>query len=123
LAKKWDGLKISADSKCTDIFGAIVLASTLFGKNQQRRLIIFSDMRHNTAYLDLETPASIKKGLIDGVQKNRIPDLGGVEVYVLGVHSFGKTPQYYQSLREFWWQYFGRANATVKVYSMERRLP
>ncbi len=123
LLKNWDGLKISPDSRCTDVFGAIALASTLFGKGQQRKLIIFSDMRHNTGSIDLETPASIKKGLIDQVQKKGLPDLGGAEVYILGVHSFGKDPLYYQSLREFWLQYFGRADATVKVYSMERKFP
>lgn len=124
LTKVWEKQKIEADEKCTDIFGALKLASLLMPESRQKKLIIFSDMRHNANGIDIESPAFIKNQIIDEVQKKGlIPDLKGLEVYILGVHSFGKESKYYQSLKDFWQEYFRRSGAAVRAYSMEREVP
>lgn len=123
LSRKWEALKIDTSSRNTDLLGAILLAAQFIEDKSRSRIYIFSDMRHTTSDLDLESPKEIKKELVEEVwKKGLIPNLSGAAVYCLGVHSHGKDFRYYNSLRNFWVEYFRRAGAYLKVYSMERRL-
>jgi hypothetical protein len=111
----------------TDILGALLVAGELFRQRPASRkvLVIFSDMRHETAALDLERAGvvSVASTLESTEQQRLIADLHGVEVCVLGVHSAGRTYAYWSSLREFWSAYFKRAGASVKAYTVLRDLP
>jgi hypothetical protein len=88
-------------------------------------LAIFSDMRRYTEVLDLERPSTLRPAkAIEGVEKQRlIPNLKGVEVYVLGADAAGKSIGYWQHLRDFWTAYFQKAGASLLCYSVLRELP
>jgi len=111
----------------TDNFGALLVASELFKQTPQARkvLVIFSDMRHETATINLENPAVIAVDrFLAKAEKNRLlADLHGVEVHILGVDSAGKTVIYWNSLRDFWTQYFRQVGARLETYSILRELP
>ncbi len=105
----------------TDIMGALLLAGELFNEDgaSQKFLIIFSDMRHHTRDLDLETGNAVR------VHGGRIPQasLAGVEVYALGVDGAGKPLSYWLTLERFWREYLGNAHATVRRYAPLREIP
>ena len=114
--KKQD-LKPVADS--TDVFGAIHLASILFAdvNSKRKNLILFSDMRQYGKGFDFESPSELRPEALLGQVKRqgKLPSLNGVKVWCLGVHASGKTPVYWESLRNFWEQYFKLANAAKIV--------
>jgi len=111
----------------TDIFGALALAAdVLEGSTGSRKLlVIFSDMRHSTNDIDLERPATIpvREALRRVEQQHLLAHLTGIEIYVLGVDGAGKSVAYWNSLRDFWLEYFQRAGADLKTYSVLRDFP
>lgn len=122
LVKAWKdrARRIEPTFRETDILGALVIANQIFDNapvNSQKILVIFSDMRHHTRDLDLESipgPRLVKL-------KNRVtPVLKDVQVYALGVDGGGKSFSYWQSLMRFWTEYFKSAGATVRAYSVLR---
>jgi len=123
LLKKWKGLDLKPTAKATDLLGALFLASILYSSDKDKRLIIFSDMR-NTSELNIERLKKIDvQRSISIVEKlGLIPDLKGTRVSCLGIHSVGKSPSYWLSLREFWKEFFRRAGAEALTFSIERRL-
>lgn len=122
--KQWKKLDLKATAKATDIFGAVYLAAISFSTTESdKRLIIFSDMRQCAHEINLETPDKIEtERVLKKVEvTGNIPQLKGVTVMCLGVHSAGKTPAYWMSLRDFWTQYFTMAQARLATFSVERR--
>ena len=125
LIKKWHALDLKPNAKGTDIFGAIILSSMRFENNQSEKvLVILSDMRNCSRILDIESPdrIAVDKALNKVENAGLIPDLKKVKVSCLGVHSSGKTPVYWQSLKDFWTQYFQKAGAAKLVFTMGRGL-
>ncbi|PYU64741.1 MAG: hypothetical protein DMG49_25820, partial [Acidobacteria bacterium] len=118
---------LSPTSPKTDILGALLVAADLFRPSSGRRdvLFIFSDMRQDTLTLDLEHPKVVSASLAMGkAERERLlPDLHGVEVYVLGVDGAGKDIAYWQTLRDFWTAYFKKTGADLKTYTVLRELP
>jgi hypothetical protein len=124
LLDKWKQLDLRPTAKATDIFGAVNLASISFSLNEPKKyLIIFSDMRQCAHQFDLERPKKIdsEQVLKKVDRQGLIPKIKGVKVICLGVHSAGKNPAYWLSLKEFWTQYFTKAEANLLIFSMERR--
>ena len=116
------------DFQHTDILGALVLAGQLFGQmpNGGRNvLVVFSDMRHNTPDLNLETTAEIavESALAKTERRGLVADLHSVEVHVLGVDNAGKPMRYWTQLRQFWLMYFAKGGAKVAQYSVLRVVP
>jgi hypothetical protein len=111
----------------TDILGGLLVAGDLFKQTPHARniLIIFSDMRQQTLALALESRGAIPADrLLAKVEEERLlAVLQGVEVYILGVDSAGKSVAYWTELRDFWTAYFRRAGADVKIYSVLRDVP
>jgi hypothetical protein len=110
--------------KASDIIGAVYHASLLLrGKSSEKWLVILSDMRNSTKELDIENMPEIdgEKSLNQLGAKGLIPNLTGVHVAVLGVHTTGKTisPIYYQSLENFWRGFFESAHAEVVAYQTD----
>lgn len=112
----------------TDLLGAMFIVSQSFGQAPpatRKLLIVFSDMRQYTAGLDFEriavsnTDALLNRATHDSGE----PDLGGVEVYAFGVDAAGITYDRWRGIRDFWTEYFGKAGATLKAYSVLRELP
>jgi hypothetical protein len=127
LINEWRNISkdLRPDAKASDIFGAIALAaySLQVERNNSKVLILLSDMRHCNDKVDLERMTVIDEALINKVEKKiLIPDLTGVKVYVIGAHTIGKDPRYYESLKQFWQQYFKRSGADLKLFTYERRI-
>jgi hypothetical protein len=111
----------------TDILRALFLADQLFHERpsgERNRLVIFSDMRQDTADLNLETDKTFDAGAALGrtQKKGLIAGLGNVEVYILGVDNAGKSIAYWNRLREYWLEYFKKAEADVQSYTVLREL-
>lgn len=130
LVRAWQhrAANLEPNSPGTDILGALVVAAQLFEQtpNAERRvLILFSDMRQFTRDLKLENSADIPldRALEKIERKKLLAQLNGIEVYVLGVDAAGKEPAAWDSVRQFWVAYLGRAGARLKNYSMLRIAP
>jgi hypothetical protein len=111
----------------TDIIGALLAANQLLEQspNTSRKiLMIFSDMRQNTADLDLESLRSVPS-LASYEARSKLPvaELRGVSVYVVGADNARKSIAYWQALKEFWTEYFRRTGANLRGYSVLRELP
>jgi cell division protein FtsB len=110
----------------TDIFGALLLAGQIFERQVspgRKVLVIYSDMRHNTPQVNLESPLSVPRFAQINTGDNAIADLRNVAVYARGVDGAGKPIEYWESLRRFWTEYFRNAGAILQGYSVLRALP
>jgi hypothetical protein len=92
-------------------------------RKKRHVLIILSDMRHHTPNLDLESggiaPHFSALKTQNGFSCVALPD---VEVFVAGVGADGKSIAYWESLKEFWSEYFQSAGARLRAYSALREL-
>jgi hypothetical protein len=126
LLNKWRGLKLEPKASGTDLFGAMQLAEIIFGKNSgKKKLLFFSDMAQYGQGFNFEAPSVLDShGLLKEVtQKGLVGSLDGAVVWCLGVHSTGKTPSYWKSLREFWMLYLQQARVKeLKAFTPERRV-
>jgi hypothetical protein len=127
LIQQWKrrSAELKPQFECTDILGMLFVAEQLFAESPKDRhlLVIFSDMRHHTLDLDLESPALVPR--FSTVRKHSqvySARLENAEVYVAGVDDAGKTIPYWQSLRAFWRDYFQSAGARLQGYSALREL-
>jgi hypothetical protein len=112
----------------TDIVGALFLAKQIFDespKASRKVLVIFSDMRHHTRDLDLESGEAVSRSALLGAPSVMSTPalLQGIEVYALGVDGAGKSTVYWQSLQTFWTEYFRHVGAVLRRYSVLRELP
>ena len=91
LLKKLGELDLKPTSDSTDVFGAMHLASALFSSSKDKKLLIFSDLRHNSRDLDIETPNIIQVDPLLKKVRDRglIASLDGASVWCLGVHPIG----------------------------------
>lgn len=107
----------------TDVLGSLMLAGQIFNNQpaSQKILVIFSDMRHHTRDLDLESPSTISRTLVSRSMRELFPDLKDVRVYILGVDNPGKDPAYWQTLRRFWADYLQQAGGQIATYSVLRQ--
>ncbi len=110
--------------KASDVIGAIYHASLLLrSKSAEKWIVILSDMRNSTKELDIENTPEIdrEKSLNQLGANGLIPNLTGVNVAVLSVHTTGKaiSPIYYQSLENFWRGFFEKAHAEVVAYQAD----
>ena len=119
--------RVQPRARRTDILGALLTASQLFAQTPERKrvLVIYSDMRQDTAELDLESPAAIavNSALAQTEKRGLLADLRGVDVHVLGVDAAGRRIAYWEGLRQFWASYFKKSGATLKDFSTLRGLP
>jgi hypothetical protein len=129
LVQAWQGRSATLVShfQQTDLLGSLVVASQIFEPRAGNRniLVILSDMRHETRTLNLAKPALVpaRTAVEKAEEYSLIADLHGVDVYALGVDGAGKDVAYWNSLRTFWVEYFRKAGAEMRVYSMLRDLP
>jgi hypothetical protein len=82
-------------------------------------------MRQCASGINFEKPEKIQGEIVlkKIEQLGLIPEMRGVKVACLGVHSAGKTPVYWSSMKEFWTRYFTMTKAKLLIFSMERRFP
>jgi hypothetical protein len=128
LTERWQQRQatLRPEARQSDIFGALALAAKTCQSNGPAcTVILYSDMRHDTREreVSLEALSEIPPQLIALVKKRgHLQALDGASVYMLGVHTMGRTPQYYNSLERFWRAYFADAGAQVKAFRLDRRL-
>jgi hypothetical protein len=129
LAEQWqDRVRhLSPDARQTDILGTVRLAEQLSNETPQDRkaLVIYSDMRQATPELNLERNDNPTRDLAKrrlGVQ-GPMPDLGGVEVYALGVDAAGGNAVTWDRLEQFWTTYFLTTGAHLESYVALRDPP
>lgn len=112
--------------KQSDVLGAVLLAAQVAESTKAHHpLIIFlSDMRQCSDTIDLERvrQVAVDKSINSTRDLGLLPRLKGASVYVLGAHSAGKSPLYWDSLRKFWEEYFQTTGARVKEFSPLRDL-
>ncbi len=110
----------------SDVIGALAIAQIFLedGSAQEKRLIVFSDMRQATKELDLESPERLNVSDLLAVAEKRgmIPPLRNVDVFVLGVLTNNKSPSYWAALKAFWKGFFEKAGARLKKYSVTREV-
>jgi hypothetical protein len=114
--------------KKTDVLGGLSLLPYLAGlsaKNSSNILLVYSDLRHCTPDLNLESVARIPtaKLLPQLKRSGKIPTLKGYVVYLLGVDPNGKSADYFESLKDFWMKFFEESGAQVRSFSIDRHLP
>jgi hypothetical protein len=127
LVRVWKtrSAKLKPIFRYTDIVGSLLLASQIFTQlndTGKKVLVIFSDMRHSTKDLDIESHP-IVPSFPYAEKRNHIvvADLRGVQVYAAGVDGAGRQIAYWQSLREFWTEYFRAGGASVESYTVLRK--
>jgi hypothetical protein len=126
LVRAWKmrSTQLQARYRYTDIIGALLLARQILdqhGDSGRKMLVIYSDMRHNTPDMDLESPSTPPTFSRAGTKsKIAVADLQGVRVYLLGVDGADRQISYWQGLRSFWQAYFLKAGAALRRYSVLR---
>jgi len=112
--------------RSTDIFGALWLASQIFGRppsvGEQKVLVLFSDMRNSTRDLDMDSAAPYSPATLDQASNRNPVRLPDVNVYALGVDGAGKSMIFWCDLEEFWVQYFHKSGARLQSFSALRKL-
>jgi hypothetical protein len=122
VMNKWKEIKLQPEAKGTDVFGALVLASILFEKEcKTKMLITLSDLR-NSKDIDMENVPVVDANIMSKVEaRGLVADLKDVKVWALGVSTTKKSYQYWNSLKEFWGQYFQKTGANLISFTVERK--
>ncbi|HYR88534.1 MAG TPA: hypothetical protein VE422_30925 [Terriglobia bacterium] len=114
--------------KDTDLFGAIKYAGEILRDappGSTKSLVILSDMRNSTEPVNLEAQRRIQVGktLADLARLKMLIPLQGVQVFVIGADANGKSTTYWDSLRDFWTEYFQRTGANLHTFAATREVP
>ena len=115
--------RLNSDFRHTDVLGALRLAGQIFAQEPTaggRTLVIFSDMRQNTSELNLESSTGVNPPALVTAQRSSVAELRTVKVFVLGADNAERSIRYWQTLQEFWENYFQSAQADLRDYSVLR---
>jgi hypothetical protein len=86
-------------------------------------LVLFSDMRHHTRELDLDsTSAAPATRSVKSATGTTSVDLPQVHIYALEVDDAGRPTAYWQGLKSFWAEYLRESAATLDSFSILREL-
>jgi hypothetical protein len=116
---------LKPDFKQTDIFGALELAGQILAQQPdvgRKELVVFSDMRESVPCLDLERANLVLAFQATANKCGKMPSLRDVQVYVAGADGAGKSMAYWQSLRNFWADYFYKAGAILEGFTVLREI-
>jgi hypothetical protein len=114
-----EGLLAGAASRQTRILDAMLLADRVFHtyKRQKKVLVVFSDMieesdRYNFTRDKLDEP-TVRRIIDHERQAERLPDLAGVRVYVVGAGSTSQLmpSEQFIAIERFWLAYLKAAGA------------
>jgi hypothetical protein len=104
-------------SRKTAILGSLQIAERVFKKDRKDKavLVIMSDMIEDSSEYNFErerlTDKRISEIIANENRRKRLPDLSGVEVYVVGA----KTPsrEQFYNIQNFWLRYFKECGANL----------
>ena len=111
--------ELRPNHKRSNIFFGLWHASLLFQSTQrQKELIVLSDLRHFTRSINMERVKEVERErILDALrQQQLLPTLQNVDVHCLGVHLQNKTPRYWQSLKDFYTNYFAETGAELRTF-------
>jgi hypothetical protein len=108
--------------KHTDLLGAFEEVAEIRQSQNVRFpvLIVLSDMRNNMPHqLDIETPNDIDVSSTLNLirRQGAVPNLNGIQVYVLGAKCSDRSYRYFERLRELWTEYFKAAGAQLRLFT------
>ena len=104
----------------TEIFSALHRAEQIFKQTdnfpQSRKiLVIMSDMIEESTYANFAKEKLLPKRIVQIIERekqlNRLPDLNGAKVYVIG--AYHPNSKKYFEIRQFWLQYFQECGAML----------
>src|SRR5205823_2524110 len=108
--------KLAPTAVQSDVLGALAYSGLLFDQSRANRklLLVLSDMRHDTAGIDLETPPRLTTGMLANIrERGLVANLTKVQIWIYSAHTVGKLPSYYNSLTSFWREYFQQAGGQL----------
>lgn len=102
--------------------GLFLVSQVLSEQDAERRvLVVLSDMQSNSEALSVSDIAKDpKKSLIKVRDEGLIPDLKGIEVYIMGVSSACMPVKQWRKLVIFWKEFFRLSGCTLRKFGMER---
>lgn len=124
--KKVKELLESEGTKQTDILSSLDIAKKVFDNypKEKKILVIMSDMIEETQHLNLRTnPHNARQTeafIARQKAENRLPDLSGVTVYVVGATA--RSQELYYKIQSFWMRYFEACGASLKEKNYGRSL-
>jgi hypothetical protein len=124
--KKWRAQKelLNPSENGSDIFGFFARAAVIFADelNANKRLLVFSDMRHVGQGYNFEIAKGLAKARLDELDaQGLLPKLHGAKVWILGAHTNGLSPAHWTKLKDFWSEYLKRSGAELIMFSPSRR--
>ena len=126
-AWKSRSVQLKPEFRRTDVIGSLLLTGQIFKQQNDRDkkvLVLLSDMRQSMPDLNLESPSIVPTFAYVRKRTYIIPaDLQRVHVYALAVDGSGKNLRYWESLRQFWSEYFLAAGADLRCFSVLRDPP
>jgi hypothetical protein len=114
---------LTPTEKGSDLFGFFARASLILkdGTIGTKRLIVLSDMRQVGRGYNFERHIDDPASLVKKVQQEGlIPDLTGVQVWMLGVHTAGIDERQWRRLYDFWNLYNEKSGSELKTFSPDR---
>jgi hypothetical protein len=113
-----------SESRCaTSIIDGLYLFAELVKEKPAERhvLVLLSDMIQTAQGIKPETLARDGGKVLNNLKADSlIPDMRGVEVYVMGASTNGMNLKTWTKLKHFWLKYFAYAGANMKAYSIGR---
>lgn len=121
VIRLWDGCEPAATAKITDILGALKYTEQLFATwKGDKRLFIYSDMRHTARGVHLVNRLRNESGLLAELKRRQlIPSLKGVAITVRGVHTRDMSPDDYERLEDFWKRFFDDSGAKLHEFAID----
>ena len=112
LAEQVDAILTRPSSGCSDLLSAFEVPARVFKGHPEAEkvLVVFSDVVHTCGGLDFGSAAFTAdraRALVDELrEQGRLPDLGGVEVWISGLGSTGQMPAEQALVLESFWRSF-----------------
>ena len=86
-----------------------------------RNLVLFSDMRQFTCEINEDMIAQRGDKIFAKIKADGlIPDMKGIDIYVMGASTAGIRLEKWRKLERFWRKFFAEAGGNLKCYSIGR---
>jgi hypothetical protein len=118
--------RIPKERPATSIIEGLYMFSHLLIErpDMSKKLILISDMKQFAKDIGPAKIAAQGDKILSGLKVDGlIPDMTGIEVYVMGASTAGLDAKTWSGLKKFWASYFKTAGATLKCYSIQRHWP
>ncbi len=110
----------------TSLIDGIYLFARLLNEQRGRRkvLVILSDMRQFAKEISEDMIAQSGEKIIAKLKaEGLIPDMKGIDIYVMGASTAGMSIEKWKKLERFWTSFFSQTGASLKCYDIGRQLP